>query len=73
MAWAVKFPTELQHEDYLAQGGTFVPVPPELQHSPEIIAWFEQNGGGRQELETILHPRHPSQIYEALGEGLLML
>ena len=72
VAWAVKFPTELQHEDYLAQGGTFVPVPPELQHSPEIIAWFEQNGGGRQELETILHPRHPSQIYEALGEGLLM-
>jgi len=68
----VKFPTELQHQDYLSQGGQFVPLPPELQHSPEIIEWFTQNGGGRQELEAILHPRHPSQIYEALGEGLFM-
>jgi phosphatidylglycerol:prolipoprotein diacylglycerol transferase len=23
-------------------------------------------------LEEILHPRHPSQLYEALGEGLLL-
>jgi len=72
VSWAVKFPTELQHQDYLSQGGQFVPLPPELQHSPEIIEWFTQNGGGRQELEAILHPRHPSQIYEALGEGLFM-
>ena len=70
--WAVKFPTELQHSDYLKQGGTPVDLPPQLQHSPEIIQWFEQTGGGRAELEALLHPRHPSQLYEALGEGLLI-
>ncbi len=70
--WAVKFPTELLHEDYLRQGGTPVELPQQLQHSPEIIQWFEQNGGGRAELESLLHPRHPSQIYEALGEGLFI-
>jgi phosphatidylglycerol:prolipoprotein diacylglycerol transferase len=70
--WAVKFPTELLHEDYVQQGGQAVSLPLGLQHSPEIIAWFEQNGGGRAELEALLHPRHPSQLYEALGEGLLL-
>lgn len=70
--WAVKFPTELLHEDYVKQGGAPVDLPVQLQHSPEIIQWFEQNGGGRAELEALLHPRHPSQIYEALGEGLFI-
>ena len=69
---AVKFPTELLHEDFVRQGGSPLTLPEQLQHSPEIIAWFEQNGGGRAELEAILHPRHPSQLYEALGEGLLL-
>jgi phosphatidylglycerol:prolipoprotein diacylglycerol transferase len=70
--WAVKFPTELHHEDYLAQGGQPIALPPQLQHSPEIIEWFEDNAGGRAQLENILHPRHPSQLYEAFGEGLLI-
>jgi phosphatidylglycerol:prolipoprotein diacylglycerol transferase len=70
--WAVKFPTELHHEDYLHQGGAQIDLPPQLQHSPEIIQWFEQTGGGRAELESLLHPRHPSQLYEAFGEGLLI-
>uniref|UniRef100_UPI003782DF43 prolipoprotein diacylglyceryl transferase family protein n=1 Tax=Prosthecobacter sp. TaxID=1965333 RepID=UPI003782DF43 len=43
-----------------------------LQHSPDIIAYFEKFRGGRAELEEILHPRYPSQLYEALGEGLLL-
>lgn len=70
--WAVKFPTELHHKDYLVQGGKPVDVPEQLQSSPEIIEWFERTGGGRAELEALLHPRHPSQIYEALGEGLFI-
>lgn len=70
--WAVQFPTELLHEDFIQQGGKWVSLPAGLQHSPEIIAWFEQNGGGRAELAAILHPRHPSQLYEAMGEGLLL-
>jgi phosphatidylglycerol---prolipoprotein diacylglyceryl transferase len=70
--WAMKFPTELRHEDFMKQGGESVSLPLNLQHSPEIIGWFEKNGGGRAELEAILHPRHPSQLYEALGEGLFL-
>ena len=70
--WAVKFPTELLHEDYVRQGGQAVSLPPGLMHSPDIIAFYERNGGGRAELEAILHPRHPSQLYEALGEGLFL-
>ncbi|MBL9178813.1 MAG: prolipoprotein diacylglyceryl transferase [Verrucomicrobiaceae bacterium] len=70
--WAMKFPTELLHEDFVAQGGQRDLLPYGIQHSPDIIAFFEQQRGGRAELETILHPRHPSQLYEALGEGLLL-
>ena len=71
--WAVKFPTELLHEDFERQGGArdLIPYGP-LQNSPDIIAYFEQYRGGRAELEQILHPRHPSQLYEAFGEGLLL-
>jgi phosphatidylglycerol:prolipoprotein diacylglycerol transferase len=74
--WAMKFPTELTHEDFVHQGGDkalFYEVGQRgLQHSPDIIAYFEKYRGGRAELEAILHPRHPSQLYEALGEGLLL-
>lgn len=72
VSWAMKFPTELHHRDFLTQGGQPTALPDDLQHSPDIINWFEQNGGGRAELEAILHPRHPSQLYEAAGEGLLL-
>ena len=75
-SWAMKFPTELTHEDFVTQGGSAA-LRDEvwqrgLMHSPDIIAYFEQAHGGRAELEAILHPRHPSQLYEALGEGLLL-
>lgn len=70
--WAVKFPTELLHDDFLRQGGQAVALPPGARFSPEIIAFFERETGGREKLAALLHPRHPSQIYEALGEGLLL-
>lgn len=70
--WAVKFPSELLHEDFVRQGGEPVSLPPGLLHSPDIIAFYESQGGGRAELESILHPRHPSQLYEAFGEGLFL-
>ena len=74
--WAVKFPTEMLHEDFVKQGGDAT-LRDEvwqrgLQHSMDIIAYFEQFRGGRAELEQVLHPRHPSQLYEAFGEGLLL-
>jgi len=69
---AVKFPTELLHEDFVAQGGAPVALPEGAVHSPDIIAFFASRPGGLAELEAMLHPRHPSQLYEALGEGLLL-
>ena len=74
--WAMKFPTEILHEDFVRQGGSAA-LQAEISsrgllHSPDIIAYFEQNLGGRAKLEEVLHPRHPSQLYEALGEGLLL-
>ncbi len=70
--WAVKFPTELRHQDFVAAGGSPVALPAKVRSSSEIVAFFERNAGGREQLEAMLHPRHPSQIYEALGEGLLI-
>ncbi len=74
--WAVKFPTELLHEDFAKQGGDPALMHEiyvnGLQHSPDIIAYFEKRRGGLAELEQILHPRHPSQLYEAFCEGLLL-
>ncbi|WP_395753426.1 prolipoprotein diacylglyceryl transferase [Prosthecobacter sp.] len=74
--WAMKFPTELTHEDFIEQGGSkelFYEIQrQQLQHSPDIIAYFEDGHGGRAALEQVLHPRYPSQLYEALGEGLFL-
>jgi len=71
--WAVKFPTELLHEDFVQRGGTPVSnMPLNLLHSPDIIAWFQQEGVSKEALGAMLHPRHPSQLYEALGEGLFL-
>ncbi len=74
--WAMKFPTELTHQDFVDQGGSadlYNQIRDlGLQHSPEIIEYFEKTQGGRPELEAVLHPRHPSQLYEALGEGLFL-
>lgn len=69
---AVKFPTELLHEDFVAQGGAPVSLPHGALHSPDIIAHFQSQPGGVEALAEMLHPRHPSQLYEALGEGLLL-
>lgn len=70
--WAMKFPTELLHEDFVAQGGKPVALPQGMQHSPEIIGYFQTQPEGVAGLEAMLHPRHPSQLYEALGEGLFL-
>lgn len=71
--WAMKFPTELLHEDFVKQGGKEVmSLPPGMQHSPEIIEFFKTQPEGVAGLEAMLHPRHPSQLYEALGEGLFL-
>jgi phosphatidylglycerol---prolipoprotein diacylglyceryl transferase len=66
--WAVKFPTEVHHSSF-AQAVKFERFP---QHSQEIMAFYEAHVGPREELVVMLNPRHPSQLYEALGEGLFL-
>lgn len=54
--WAMLFPKELE--------GTDTPLPPlaAIQHDEATRTW----------LRTVLTPRHPSQLYEALLEGVVL-
>ncbi len=74
--WAMKFPTEIQHQDfqqrYLADHGQPFPLDPALQHSQEIIAYYSKEFGSYDNFVALLYPRHPSQLYEAAGEGLFL-
>jgi phosphatidylglycerol---prolipoprotein diacylglyceryl transferase len=74
--WAVKFPTEVTNEDFLNRYAASHPEPfpidPSLQHSPEIIDFYSRLFGSREQFAALLHPRHPSQLYEAAGEGLFL-
>jgi phosphatidylglycerol:prolipoprotein diacylglycerol transferase len=74
--WAVKFPTEIHHMDfqakYLEQHGTAFPAYSYPQHSHEILAKVQAEQGSVDAFVQSLTPRHPSQLYEAAGEGLLL-
>ncbi len=74
--WAVKFPTEISHQDFLdryqAKFGDTFPLDQGLRHSPEILEVYSKAFGSREEFVAVLNPRHPSQLYEALGEGLFI-
>jgi phosphatidylglycerol:prolipoprotein diacylglycerol transferase len=66
--WAVQFPTELRDEPRLLEGTgllrweTVEPVIREARTNPEAA----------DALRQVLPPRHPSQIYEALLEGVIL-
>jgi phosphatidylglycerol---prolipoprotein diacylglyceryl transferase len=74
--WAVKFPTEVTHQDFLdryeAKFGDPFPFDQSLRHSPEILEVYSKVFGSREDFVAVLNPRHPSQLYEALGEGLFL-
>ncbi|MDB6073701.1 MAG: Prolipoprotein diacylglyceryl transferase [Verrucomicrobiaceae bacterium] len=75
--WAMKFPTEVNHQDFLNRyfvdhGEQFPFLDPMPQHSPDILAAYSQHFGSMDKFTTLLYPRHPSQLYEAFGEGLLL-
>jgi phosphatidylglycerol:prolipoprotein diacylglycerol transferase len=75
VSWAMKFPTEVndpKHPIFPSQLGIMVEGDRFPQHSPEIIALAKQSPDGLANLEKALTPRHPSQLYEALGEGVLL-
>lgn len=76
VSWAMKFPKELNQETAMRHitpedlGIAGVPDFPE--HSNQIVALAESTPGALEKLREVLTPRHPSQLYEAAGEGLLL-
>ena len=73
VSWAMKFPTEI-HQLGIAPAAFGVQSPEGgwPQHSNEIIALASTVPDGLAQLEAVLHPRHPSQLYEAALEGALL-
>jgi phosphatidylglycerol:prolipoprotein diacylglycerol transferase len=72
VSWAVKFPTEIHHPDFVPAVPTDLPLAQFPQHSPDILAVYQQGFGDVTKFTDILNPRHPSQLYEAAGEGLFL-
>ena len=75
--WAMKFPTEILHKDFLQRyqadhGEAFPQFDPMPQHSQDILAAYGDYFGGVDKFTSLLYPRHPSQLYEAAGEGLFL-
>ncbi|MCE9518716.1 MAG: prolipoprotein diacylglyceryl transferase [Verrucomicrobia bacterium] len=70
--WAVKFPTEIHHHDFVPRAPMAFNYDALPSHSNEIIAAVKELPDGLQQLEAALPARHPSQLYEAGLEGLLL-
>jgi phosphatidylglycerol---prolipoprotein diacylglyceryl transferase len=72
--WAIQFPAELfdhPNEATLVIQQTSK-INPALDNVPQIIAAARNSEEVRQILAGVLTPRHPSQLYEAFLEGILL-
>ena len=73
VSWAMKFPTEVRDLGLVpSEIGILVEGDRFPQHSHEIVALAKESPDGLARLEQALTPRHPSQLYEAACEGLLL-
>ncbi len=81
LPWGVKFPQELYHADpaFLMGLQEQLPAPPDVvsQSWGAYVDWIiTQVQAGNQQVIQVLEPhltvRHPSQLYEALLEGLVL-
>ena len=72
--WAMQFPAELlDHQDEATRAiEQTIKIDPSLNNVPGIIAAARHNAQVRDILAGILTPRHPSQLYEASLEGILL-
>ena len=67
VAWAVLFPTELHdHPELAAPLGV---SPPQISNYLDLARTHPEIA---ESLRTVLTPRHPSQLYEAALEGLVL-
>lgn len=76
VSWAVQFPKELVEASNASLADKAVAACQQLSaslSSPEaILEGLRAQPGIANVLRGILTPRHPSQLYEALGEGVLL-
>ncbi|GAA5118576.1 prolipoprotein diacylglyceryl transferase [Luteolibacter yonseiensis] len=78
VAWAVKFPKSLELESQDVQGAAWqacTQVEPSLAKATsldQLVTVARENPKVSETLGEFLQPRHPSQIYEGLLEGLLL-
>lgn len=80
VAWAMKFPQSLaedldgDQEAIQRAMGEFMAVDPGFggQSYEQLYARCRENPELQQAVGAYLHPRHPSQLYEALLEGLVL-
>ena len=72
--WAVQFPKELfDHPDEAQRAiAACTRIDPLVNSSDAIIAATRQNAQIKEALRPILTPRHPSQLYEAFFEGIVL-
>jgi len=74
VSWAMQFPKELL--DYPNEAGRAITIcsqiDPSLNSAEAIIAGVRHNAQVKDSLRSILTPRHPSQLYEALFEGVVL-
>ena len=72
--WAVQFPKELfDHPAETERAvAACVPIDPALTTPEAIVAAVHRQPQVKEILRTILRPRHPSQLYEAFFEGIVL-
>jgi phosphatidylglycerol:prolipoprotein diacylglycerol transferase len=74
VSWAVQFPKELTENIGQAERAIIAcrQIDPALNSSDAIVAAVRHQPQVKEVLRAILTPRHPSQLYEALFEGIVL-
>lgn len=76
VAWAMQFPKELGEPDNAAEAEHAITVcqkiDPSFTSPDAIITAVRHNPQVKEALRSILTPRHPSQLYEAFFEGIVL-
>jgi phosphatidylglycerol:prolipoprotein diacylglycerol transferase len=72
--WAMQFPKELLDHPEEANRAISVctQINPSLNTPEAIVASLHQQVRAKEALRAILTPRHPSQLYEAFFEGIVL-
>jgi phosphatidylglycerol:prolipoprotein diacylglycerol transferase len=74
VSWAMQFPKELTEN--ISEAERAIPacreIDPSLGSSDAIVAAARHEPAVKEALRSILTPRHPSQLYEAFFEGIVL-